>query len=419
MLYVPSETVVILGAARTPQGFLGGLLEEFKATQLGTFAIRGALDRAGVAPGDVDRCIMGNVVSAGLGQAPAKQAAVGAGIPHNRPSKTVNTVCASGMTAVKDACLALTAGLSKVVVAGGMESRSTAPYYLGPFAKGRRRLPGKVRGSEFRLKAPRRNAPVEDYLAFLALVASAGIREASITDSLACPFSPGLLMKNYAVRYAEEVGLSIEDINAAAAWSYRKARAAAGGGDFAEEIVPAGDVCEDEIISEKREADLRAVSYGYVTAYNAPQLADGAAALVLSLEGTAREMGLRPIARITGISRVDTEPAGFIQAPIDALREVEKTSLAADSTTTDPGAPTIIEANESFGLQDPLFRRAFPNMEINPYGGSVALGHPVGASGARVVVTLVNAMARRGHKRGAAAICFGSGGAMATDIEMV
>ncbi len=418
MLYMPSETVVILGAARTPQALLGGPLEQFKATQLGAFAIRGALDRAGIAPIDVDCCIMGNVVSAGLGHAPAKQAAVGAGIPHNRPSKAVNTVCASGMTAVQDACLALTAGLSKIVVAGGMESRSTAPYYLGPFAKGRRRIPGKTRGNEFRLKTPRRDAPVADYIAFLELLASAGIREASISDSLACPFSPGLLMKDYAVRYAGEAGLSIEEINAAAAWSYRKARAAAGGGDFAEEIVPAGDICRDEIISEEREADLRAISYGYVTAYNAPQLADGAAALVLSLEETALEMGLRPLARITGISRVDTEPAGFIGAPIDALREVEKTTLAAD-TGAPTGAPTIIEANESFGLQDPLFRRAFPDVEINPYGGSVALGHPVGASGARVVVTLLNAMARRGHKRGSAAICFGSGGAMAAAIEVV
>ncbi len=165
----------------------------------------------------------------------------------------------------------------------------------------------------------------------------------------------------------------------------------------------------DDIISPEREADFRAFSYDHVTAYNAPQLADGAAALVLALDETARDMNLEPLGRIVAVARIDTEPAAFVHAPIDALREMEAAVGAR---------PAIIEVNESFGLQDPLFRREYPTDEMNPYGGSVALGHPVGASGARVVVTLLNAMADRGHTYGAATICFGSGGAMAIGVEV-
>jgi len=410
MIYRPSKPIVILGAARTPQGFLGGPLEKFSATALGAAAISGALARAGLGPEEVGECIMGNVVSAGLRQAPAKQAAVAAGIPHDRLFKTVNTVCASGMTALQDACMSLAAGIATIAVAGGMESRSNAPYYLGPFDDSRERLPGKVRGFELRIKSPARNASVAEHVEFLKKLKLSGIHEASIYDSLVCPFNDGLSMKDYAARYAEEAGLTVDVVNAAAGESYRKARAAQAVGDLAREITPAGDVDCDEIISEEREADFRAISYGFVTAYNAPQLADGAAALVLATEETAESRRLEAVGRIVAISRIDTEPSRFVCAPIEAVKRVMEG--AGDRVM-------LIEANESFGMQDPLLRDAFPDVEMNPYGGAVALGHPVGASGARVVVTLLNAMTARGHTTGVATICFGSGGAMAMLVERV
>jgi len=410
MIFVPSASIVILGAARTPQGPLDGALKGFRATQLGAFAISGALKKAGVTPERVDECIMGNVVSAGLMQAPAKQAAVAAGIPRERPSKTVNTLCASGMTAVWDACLALQSGLSKVVAAGGMESRSNVPYYLGPFTEDGRRLPGKVRGAKFQMQVPGRGAAADEYKRFVEKIQSAGVREASILDSLMCPFTPNFAMKDYAVKYAEARGISIDEVNAAAGESYRKARAARDSGAFAGEIIPAGDVRDDDIISEKEEADLKAISYGYVTAYNAPALGDGASAAVLALEETAESLGVEPQARIRALSRVDTPPEGFVHAPVDAVGEVERATGAK---------ATIVEANESFGLQIPAFRREFGAVELNPFGGAVALTHPVGASGCRVIVTLMNAMKRLGHKHGAATICFGSGGATAIAVEAI
>ena len=408
MIYVPSEPVVILSAARTPQSGLGGPLERFTAVELGGFAARGALERARIDPERIDEAVFGNVVSAGLGHAPAKQAALAAGVPHERTFRTVNTVCASGMSAILGVCLSLEAGLAEVALAGGMESRSGAPYYLGPFDADGRRLPGKVRGTEFRLKTPRREAPAGQQREFIERLRGAGIREASILDSLACPWCDGLTMRDYAERFAEREDLSLEEVNEAAAESYARARAARDGGDFAREISPAGDVAADEIISREREGELRGISYGYVTAFNAPQLGDGAAAVVLCRESTAEKLGLEPAARILSVSRVDTPPQGFVKAPVEAL---EAAAEAAGARAT------LVEANESFGLQIPLIRRGFPADEMNPYGGAVALGHPVGAAGARVVVTLLNAMRARGHRVGAATICFGSGGAMAAVLE--
>ncbi len=408
MLFVLPQSVVIVGAARTPQGPLDGLLSRFSAVTLGAAAISAALQRASLAAEYVDECVMGNVVSAALMQAPAKQAAVAAGIPSDRPSKTVNTVCASGMTAVFDACLSLLSGISRIAVAGGMESRSNAPYYLGPRDAEGVRIPGKVRGSAFRLKTPPAGSPAPVMAEFIDSLRRLPISEADILDSLACPFCPPLHMKDYAAKYAEEAGISIEDINAAAAESYARARAASDSGDFTREIAPLDDVHRDDIISEETEADYRRVSYGYVTAYNAPALGDGASALVLMLEKTADDLGLAPLARITAFSRIETAPSGFVHAPVDAVREV---SAAL------PSAATIVEANESFGLQIPVFKREFGADVINPYGGAVALAHPVGASGSRVIVTLLNAMRSLGHSRGIATTCYGSGGAMAVSIE--
>ena len=408
MIYVPHEEIVILGAARTPQGPLDGSVARFSAVRLGGFAIAAALERAGVAPGQVDECVMGNVVSAGLMQAPAKQGAVAAGVPQDCRAKTVNTVCASGMTAVEDACLSLAAGLSRIAVAGGMESRSNAPYYLGPFAADGTRLRGKVRGVDFRMRFPIEGADESACREFVGGLASANLREASIFDSLACPFCSGLLMKDYAARYAESIGLSIEDVNAAAADSYRKARAARDSGAFACEITPAEDIADDDIISAQTEADWRGVSYGYVTAFNAPALGDGASAIVLALESTAREMGFAPLARVRAFSRIDTPPEGFVHAPVCAIAALRHAVGAR---------ATIVEANESFGMQIPIFQREFQADVLNPYGGAVALTHPVGASGSRVIVTLLNSMRSLGHRHGAATICFGSGGAAAIALE--
>ena len=212
MLYRPSRSIVILGAVRTPQGFLGGPLEKLSATALGACAVKGALHRAGVPADAVDECVMGNVVSAGLRQAPAKQAAVGAGIPHDRLFKTVNTVCASGMTAVQDACLSLDAGISRIAVAGGMESRSNAPYYLGPFDDSQERLPGKVRGFELRIKSPGPDATVEEHVEFLKKLKLSGIHEASIYDSLVCPFADGKIMRHGFLQISFRLGHAREQI---------------------------------------------------------------------------------------------------------------------------------------------------------------------------------------------------------------
>jgi acetyl-CoA C-acetyltransferase len=408
MIYKPRAEIVILGAARTPQGPLDGAVGRFKATELGTIAIAAALTRAGVTGNAVDEVVMGNVISAGLMQAPAKQAASAAGIPQDRPSKSINTVCGSGMSAIFDGCLSLEAGLAQTVVAGGMESRTNAPYLLGPFGPDGKRLPGRARGADYKLRFPRKAEGEEGHLAFLALLEGTIVREANFHDSLSCPFRAGHAMKDYAEGYAKAMGLTIEEVNAAAADSYCKARAAGRSGALAGEITPAGDVALDDIVSEEREADLRSMSYGHVTAYNAPALGDGASAVVLALRKSAEGRGLKPLAQITGICRMETAPEGFLHAPVDCVKALrEATGQRA----------TIIEANESFGLQMPVFRREFGADEINPYGGAVAITHPVGASGSRVVVTLLNAMTRLGHKHGAATICYGSGGAIALMLE--
>lgn len=408
MIYRPRTDIVILGAARTPQGPLDGAVGRFKATELGAIAMKAALSRAGVAPDMVDEVVMGNVISAGLKQAPAKQAAVAAGVPTDRPAKSVNTVCGSGMTAVYDACLSLEVCAAGIVLAGGMESRTNAPYLLGPFGPDGKRLPGRARGADYRLRFPRKGEGETGHVEFLALLESTVMLEPNFHDSLSCPWQSGFAMKDYAEQYAKTMGISIEDVNAAAADSYRKARAAGASGALAGEITPAGDATADDIISEAREADLRSMSYGYVTAYNAPALGDGASAVILAERKTAEARGLAPLARITGMCRIETAPEGFLHAPIDCVRALREATGAR---------ATVIEANESFGLQMPVFRREFGADEINPYGGAVAITHPVGASGARVLVTLLNAMNRLGHKNGAATICYGSGGAMAVTVE--
>ena len=314
-LYRPSHEIVIVGAARTPQGPLDGAVARFSAIDLGAIAIKAALERAHVAPGMIDQVVMGNVISSGLLQAPAKQAAVAAGIPQDRESKTVNTVCASGMTAIADVCMSLDAGGSDIAVAGGMESRSNAPYLLGPFCAPGKRLPGKLRRAEFHLRPQRRESPDEAYRELAALIENAHIFEASVHDSLLCPFDRAKAMKDYAEEYAKAAGITIDEINAAAAESYRKAREANASGALDAEMAPAGDVRHDDIITAEREADVRAVSYGYVTAYNAPALGDGAAAVVLMRRETAEKRGLAPLARILGIARVETGPEGFVHAP--------------------------------------------------------------------------------------------------------
>jgi acetyl-CoA C-acetyltransferase len=407
-LYRPSHELVIVGAARTPQGPLDGAVAAFSAIDLGAIAIRAALERAGVAPDTVDEVVMGNVISSGLLQAPAKQAAVAAGMPQDRESKTVNTVCASGMTAIADACISLDAGNSEIAVAGGMESRSNAPYLLGPFCGPGQRLPGKLRRAEFHLRPPRRDAPEEAQRDLAALIESAHIFEASVHDSLLCPFDRAKAMKDYAEEYAKSAGITIDEINTAAAGSYRKAREANRSGALDDEIAPAGNVRSDDIISEEREADVRAVSYGYVTAYNAPALGDGAAALVLMRRDTAQKRGRTPLARILGIARVETGPSGFVHAPVEAVNALQ------DALSV---RPAVLEANESFGLQLPLLARELRVPILNPFGGSVAITHPVGASGARVVVTLTHALRRFNERLGAATICYGSGGAMAVMLE--
>ena len=414
MLRILNGEVVIAGAARTPIAGLDGALAKYKAPQLGGIAIKAALERSGVNPRDVDEVILGNVVSAGTGQSPAKQAAVAAGLPHSIMSMTVNTVCSAGMAAVIEGVRAILSGTSKVLAVGGMESRSNAPYLLGPTDKKGSRVEGEVRGYVFTPAFPGPDAPVDDYKKFIRNLRMAGFKEANTFEALVCPFKDATSMKDYAVKYAEKRGWTADFINGFAAESYAKAERARDEGLFADEIVPVGDVKDDAIHPKELQEHLRAKSDSVCSSYNAPSLGDGAAALVIAEAERARDLGLTPLARILGFSRVDVPPEDFIASPATAANML----IEGIAQSGGPSKFDILEGNESFGLQIPLFREAVPIEKLNVHGGAVALRHPLGAAGARILVTLIHAMKRYGLENGVAAICFASGGAYAIALEL-
>ena len=397
-----SRTPVILGSARTPIGrFLGGL-SPLSGPALGAVTVRAAVERSGVDPSAIDEVVMGNVVSAGEGQAPARQAAVNAGLPATIPSVTVNKVCGSGLKAVMLAAQAIRAGDARAIVAGGFESMSNVPYYL----RGHR---GGVKFGD---------QEVSDGL---------------IHDGLWCSFE-GRHMGGYAEYTATRADITRERADEFALASHRKAVDAIDGGRFQSEIVPVevparrGETLVDTDEGPRRDTSLAAlarlrpafsrdapeeVDRLVVTAGNAPGLNDGGAALVVASMEFARAHGLPVAARVTAYASAGTEPRDLFFAPIFAVRKV----MDSEGRATDDY--DLVEINEAFAVQTlaDIDALDLDPARVNVNGGAVALGHPIGASGARILVTLVHAMEDRDAATGLATLCLGGGNALALAVE--
>jgi acetyl-CoA C-acetyltransferase len=387
--------VVILGAARTPIGaFLGGLAP-LSAPQLGSIAIRCALERAGVTVDQVDEVFMGNVIQAGVGQAPARQASLGAGIPNSVPCTTVNKVCGSGLKAVMLASSQIKASEARLVVAGGMESMSNAPYLL---------------------RGMRTGLPLGEHK----------MEDANLTDGLMDAYGHGHMGLGGEL-VAEKCGLSREDQDRFAFSSYQKALAAQKRGAFDAEIVKVevpgrkGAVTIVDRDESPRETSLDALAKlspafkpgGTVTAGNASKLNDGAATVIVASAERAKELGRSPIARVIAQGQFAQEPEMFLVAPKGAIERV----LERAGWTV--GDVDLFEINEAFSGVDCVRRELdIPEAKLNVNGGAVALGHPIGASGTRLLVTLLYALRARGKRRGVASLCLGGGEAVALAVEL-
>lgn len=386
--------VVIVAAVRTPIGSFGGVLSTLSATDLGAAAIRGALTRAGVEPGQVQEVYMGNVVSANVGQAPAKQAALKAGLPTNIPCTTINKVCASGTKAIMLAAQAIQLGHADVIVAGGMESMSNIPYYV-PKAR-------------FGYKYG--NAELVDGLARDGLV--------DVYDQCS--------MGVFADRTAEKYAISREAQDAYSAQSYRRAEESTQSGQFKAEIVPVEVTGRKGSLMVDEDEEYKNVVYdkiptlkpafgqdGTVTAASSSPISDGASALVVMSRRKADELGLKPLARIVSYADAEQEPQWFTTAPTKAV----PLALKRAGLTTDD--IDFFEVNEAFAVVSLVFSEMLnvPQEKLNVFGGSVSLGHPLGASGARIVTTLTNVLNQKGGRYGAIGICNGGGGASALVLE--
>jgi acetyl-CoA C-acetyltransferase len=387
---------VIVSAVRIPTGKFLGTLKGFTAPQLGALVVREAVARAGLEPAAVDECLMGNVVQAGVGQNPARQAALGGGLDPRVSATTVNQVCGSGLKTVMLAAQAIEAGDSRIVVAGGMESMSRAPYLL----------PGAREGQR---------------------LGHAEMIDSVIHDGLWCACENWHMgMTGEAV--AEKYHVTRIDQDAYAAASHNKAVAARAAGAFAEEILPVSIAAKkgpavafdrDESVREDTTPTTLAAlkpaftPTGTVTAGNAPGLNDGAAALVVMAAAEAEARGLTPLARIVAQATSGLEPKWVMMTPVDAVRMVLK---KAGWTIADVD---LFELNEAFSVQAIAVSRelGLDPARVNVHGGAVALGHPIGASGARVLTTLLHAMRRRRVKRGVAALCLGGGNGVAVAVE--
>jgi acetyl-CoA C-acetyltransferase len=391
----PVTTPVIVSAVRTPTGrFLGGLAP-LSAPKLGAIVIREAVRRSGVADGDVEEVIMGNVVQGGVGQAPARQAAIGARLPGTVPALTVNKVCGSGLKAVMLAAQAIKAGDASCLVAGGMESMSNAPYYLF----------GIRNGVKFGTQQ---------------------LVDGVIHDGLWCSFG-NCHMGSHAEYTAKKANVCREDQDRFALESHQKAVAAQQSGAFKAEMVPVeiadrkGSVTIDKDEPPRADTTLEALAKlkpafekdGTVTAGNAPGLNDGASALVVTSLAFATAHGLQPMARITAYATGGGEPKDLFFAPIVAVQALmNKEGKAIDDYD-------LVEANEAFAVQALADGRAlgWDWSRVNVNGGAVALGHPIGASGARILTTLLYAMAARSAATGLATLCLGGGNAVALSVE--
>jgi acetyl-CoA C-acetyltransferase len=392
---MPTTDIVILSGVRTPMGGFQGELSGRTAPELGAAAIGEAVKRAGVAAADIDETVMGCVLPGGLGQAPARQAAVYAGVPFDVPATTINKMCGSGMKAVMMAADQISAGRATLAIAGGMESMTNAPYLL-PKARGGFRLGhGEIKDSMF-------------------------------LDGLEDAYEHRL-MGTYAEDAARHYQFTRAEQDAYATESLARAKRAQETGAFASEIVavkvPAkGGEASVAVDEQPRKADAAKIPTlkpafakdGTVTAANSSSISDGAAALVLSSAEEAKKRGLKPIARIVAQASNAQEPKWFTTAPVGAIEKVLK---AAGWNKDDVD---LFEINEAFAVVAMIAMRdlGLPHDKVNVNGGACALGHPIGASGARIIVTLINALEKRGLKRGVAALCIGGGEATAVAVEL-
>ena len=392
-----NDPIVIVSAARTPMGGFQGDLKSFTAAELGAAAIRAAVERAGVKSEQVQEVLMGCVLPAGQGQAPARQASLGAGLPLAAGCTTINKMCGSGMKAAMLAHDALSVGSAEIIVAGGMESMTNAPYLL-PKARGGYRMG---------------HQQVLDHMFF---------------DGLEDAYEKGRLMGTFAEDCAGEYRFSRESQDEFAIRSLERAKVANTSGAFAWETTPiAIKAGKDEKFIESDEQPFKANlekipglkpafrKDGTVTAANSSSISDGAAALVMMRRSSAERLGLKPLALVVGHSTHAQEPARFTTAPVGAIKKLfERTGWSADKVD-------LFEINEAFAVvtMAAMQDHKLPAEKVNIHGGACALGHPIGASGARILVTLIGALRKTGGRRGVASLCIGGGEATAMAVELV
>ncbi|MCD1621317.1 acetyl-CoA C-acyltransferase [Citromicrobium bathyomarinum] len=392
-----ADPIVILSYARTPMGSMQGALADATATDLGATAVKAAVDRSGVPVDKFDRTYMGCVLPAGLGQAPARQASIKAGLPKSVQATTVNKVCGSGMQTVIMGSEALASGTVNYVVAGGMESMTNAPYLL---------------------KKHRSGARLGHDTAY----------DHMFLDGLEDAYEEGRAMGTFAQETANEYQLTREEMDDYSIESLRRANAAIESGAFDGEVVPVTIVTrKGETTVEHDEAPSKGkpdkipqlrpafAKDGTITAATSSSISDGAAAVVLSRESVAKENGQTPVAKIVGLAAHAQEPSKFTVAPIGAIEKLlEQTGWSAEDVD-------LWEVNEAFACVAMFAMRdiGIPHDKINVNGGGTALGHPIGASGTRIIVTLLNALKQQGKKRGIASLCIGGGEATAVAVEMV
>lgn len=392
-----ADPVVICSYARTPMGGFQGALGTVKATALGSAAVKAAVERAGVSPDRVDQIIMGCVLPAGLGQAPARQAALGAGLPLSVEACTVNKMCGSGMQAAIMAHDALLSGSADIIVAGGMESMSGAPYILAKHRAGAR-------------------------------IGHDVVSDSMYLDGLEDAYTPGKLMGAFAEDSARAYQFTREQQDAYAVRSLERARAAQVSGGFDREIVAVEVTGRKGVeIVARDEQPLKAdpakiptlkpafAKDGTITAANASSISDGAAALVMTRESVARANGLTILARVRGHAAHAHEPGLFTTAPVPAMKK----ALAKAGWSV--GDVDLFEVNEAFAVVAMIAQRelGIADQKLNINGGACALGHPIGASGARILATLLSALETRGLKRGLASLCIGGGEATAMAVELL
>jgi acetyl-CoA C-acetyltransferase len=391
------DKVVIVSASRTPMGSFQGSLARVKATELGVQVVKKNLDESKVNTKDINEVIMGCVLPAGIGQAPARQVSIGANIPYDVGATTVNKMCGSGMKSVMIGNDSIISGSNKIVIAGGLESMSNAPYILPKVREGLR-------------------------------MGDSTIKDHMFIDGLEDAYDEGKLMGHFAEDTAEHYQFTREQQDSFAINSLQKAKIANEDGSFSNEIVPINIKIknEEKIISKDEQpykANLEKIpslrpafkKNGTVTAANSSSISDGASALMLMKESEAHKRGLCPLARIVCHETNSQEPRWFTTAPIGAIRKV------LDKAKWTVGSVDLFEVNEAFAVVPMAVMKelSIPNDILNIHGGACALGHPVGASGTRIITTLINALIKNNLKKGIASLCIGGGEATAMALELV